>query len=436
MRYLVFFFMCGLMPVISISHAQEFNIIVPQQNVSANSLSGNVYYYYQTLAIEGGTTPIFTPRRIGLSFNSNERTVELIVGSLSISGSTDFVLQNNQCDGVNIPGGQFCYFDVIFLPTIEGTQTATVTIPFVNKIPNSQGLLDITIGETYLVITAGTEESTYEIQKTVINEANPDFITIEPSIKPCGKLKQTIKSKTVMLKCINKLTNTPVSGCSANVSLQAGLDNGGHDQSTHNSPRPLQFANRISTGVPITIPAGGLSLTYESPEVSGDVTLKIAGTDPDGKSLQVSNTNIKVRIPEDTIPLNNIFGFYFDLANMSHQEGIYGTQDFNDSLNNAIRDFRFQLISRGFSDVEIPLIESEGAGLPLGGVFDYQNTWLPPHCGHRNGKTIDISFDPFNKLQTTNRRKQIIKNTFLDSMNRSKLLRNPENQTHWHFVGQ
>ncbi|MBY0385286.1 hypothetical protein K2X05_09020, partial [bacterium] len=276
----------------------------------------------------------------------------------------------------------------------------------------------------------------YKIVKTIVGEANSNLMTIEPSIKPCGKLKQSVKSKIMILECIDTTNNIPVSGCFAQINLQPGMDNGGHDQSAHNSPRPLQFSNRISTGRQIAIPINGLRLNYQSPEVSGDVTMKIAGTDPNGNTLQVSDTKITVRIPENTVRLDNIFGFYFDLANMTHQEGIYGTQDFNDSFNKAIGLFRFQLISLGLGDSEIPLIESEGAGLPLGGLFDYQNTWSQPHCGHSNGKTIDISFDPFKKLQTTNRRKQIIKNTFLDSMNRFKLLRNPENQTHWHFVGQ
>ncbi len=164
--------------------------------------------------------------------------------------------------------------------------------------------------------------------------------------------------------------------------------------------------------------------------------MKIIGTDPYGNAFQVPDTNIKVRIPDDTVPLNNISGFYFDLANMSHQEGIYGTRNFNDRLNKAIGAFRFQLISRGFSDAEIPLIESEGAGLPLGGLFDFENTWSRPHCSHRNGKMIDISFSTFNNLQTSVTRKSIIKRRFLEVMNAFELQENFENTTHWHFVSK
>lgn len=278
-------------------------------------------------------------------------------------------------------------------------------------------------------------KTNYKIIKTVIGEVDPNNITIAPSIKPCGQLKQTIKSKNILLTCIDVTNNTPVSGCFAQIDLQPGADDGGHNQMTHNSPRPMQFFNRIPINTSLAIPITGLQLTYESPEVSGDVDLKIQGTDPNGNSLQVANTKITVRIPEDTIPLNNIFGFYFDLANMSHQEGIYGTPDFNDRLNKAIGQFRFQLISSSFNDAEIPLIESEGAGLPLGGVFDIQNTWTHPHCTHRDGKTIDISFSTFNNLQITNRKKQLVKRIFLRSMQDFLLRKNPENSTHWHFVG-
>ncbi len=391
--------------------------------------------YYESIPIDMGATPLGVENRLTIDIYSHPDTVQQFIGNITLNGSSDFLIQNNGCVGVNIPAAQHCYFDIVFSPTSQGEQVAVISVPYTNIFRTQDGTLTFNTGQADFVVTASTEDE-FRIEKTILNEANPNFITIEPSIKPCGKLRQVIKSKIMVLKCIDISNDLPVSGCYASMGLQTGLDNGGHKQSNHGSPRPLQFANRISTGVPMAIPIGGLRLVYEAPEVSGDVNMKIDGVDPNGEFLQVPDTTINVRIPEDTMPLDNIFGFYFDLANMSHQKGIYGTSNFNDSLNKAIGLFRFRLISSGFTETEIPLIESEGASLPLGGLFDYENTWGAPHCTHRDGKTIDISFSAFDTLPTTRRRIKKIKQLFLESMTDLKLTRNPENQTHWHFVSR
>lgn len=52
---------------------------------------------------------------------------------------------------------------------------------------------------------------------------------------------------------------------------------------------------------------------------------------------------------------------------------------------------RFQAL---YPDLELHITDMS---LPMGGLFDYQATWEPPHKRHRNGRSVDISWMAWNK---------------------------------------
>ena len=56
-----------------------------------------------------------------------------------------------------------------------------------------------------------------------------------------------------------------------------------------------------------------------------------------------------------------------------------------------------RLSSRGCS----PPLDSQAASLPWGGLYDTKQNWLPQHCGHRDGKTLDISLSKTSDQQKT-----------------------------------
>ncbi|MNL03061.1 hypothetical protein D3C87_1235870 [compost metagenome] len=41
--------------------------------------------------------------------------------------------------------------------------------------------------------------------------------------------------------------------------------------------------------------------------------------------------------------------------------------------------------------VNLPMIKSQAASLAWGGLYDIKKDWKKPHCGHRDGNTIDLS---------------------------------------------
>lgn len=80
----------------------------------------------------------------------------------------------------------------------------------------------------------------------------------------------------------------------------------------------------------------------------------------------------------------------------------------------------------------VPPINSEAASLPWGGLYDINRNWKTSHCGHRDGKTIDLSLSNQKAYE-----KRILQRSVRDAgMVFSYVQESPSNTTvnHWHVT--
>ncbi|MBI3555081.1 MAG: hypothetical protein HY074_02305 [Deltaproteobacteria bacterium] len=129
------------------------------------------------------------------------------------------------------------------------------------------------------------------------------------------------------------------------------------------------------------------SVTVYMPEVAGDVAVNIGGRDPNGGTLTADPLIFEVRL-KDLLTLSDLT-MYFNIGSHSG-DGFYATSVFKSSLQNMITKFQTKVLAKTFSSASI--IESQGATLSWGGLFDIKRDWQTPHCGHRDGHALDVSW--------------------------------------------
>lgn len=114
--------------------------------------------------------------------------------------------------------------------------------------------------------------------------------------------------------------------------------------------------------------------------------------------------------------------------------GDYGTTKLNAAVAKALANFERNLRDRFGSPIVAPKVISGGASLITGGVFDIPvngnpSSWRSPHCGHRDGNTLDISI----RTLSPEYRQELA-----DAFRAFKFnpLESPEQKqtTHWHAV--
>jgi len=173
------------------------------------------------------------------------------------------------------------------------------------------------------------------------------------------------------------------------------------------------------------------AFTYEAAEISQAVQMIVAGTDPNGDNISPIAIDIQVKVPdsESWVPLS---GVGIDVVingadpNPSHLTGYYGTIFMKFAMAFMETMYLKNLTSDPDYTGNIPPapILSQGASLPWGGLYDINKNWMISHCGHRDGKTIDIS------LSTLSR----VKRKALDSAIRDAELRKFDESDHWHVT--
>lgn len=233
------------------------------------------------------------------------------------------------------------------------------------------------------------------IDGKLIQGQGPKIVQVFPSFKACGKVKtDTLYTPRIRVRCFDEITQEFIEGCSFAVSLSEGPYTGGHSDTLHPTERPLgkPIPSTVQSSW-VQIPKDGYLFRYETPEVSGEVDLKFLGIDSAQARIKPAKLRFQVKVP-DLVPLSvpPIEGknwMEFDVS--SHYSGTYGSQSLYEYLPLIIQTYRKKLDIPGFSLQDASPIESEGANLPWGGLFDYKTNWHPPHCTHRNGAFIDLS---------------------------------------------
>jgi hypothetical protein len=178
-----------------------------------------------------------------------------------------------------------------------------------------------------------------------------------------------------------------VSGCHYTFNVKPGNANGGHD---HDRPasflRPLGIVTpNVAATIPQSIPSSGTTFEYEAPEISQELLFEISGTGSHGEIISGVSGLMRVKDPLSSgFQKIELAGLAMNVA--SHTEGIYGTSGLISKLEDML-NYYFE----NPPDVDtLTSIESQGASLPWGGLLDMNQDWVTPHCGHRDGKTIDL----------------------------------------------
>lgn len=219
-------------------------------------------------------------------------------------------------------------------------------------------------------------------------------VEIKPSVfaSPGCRLSQVISKQAFNVRCVDSITKLPIEGCSVGVEISLGERDGGHSHGDE-STRPLgSFIPAEVEESEILVPLAGASFNYQAPEVSQEVIMTLSGLDPSGNEIKPMEFKVVVQASgsETWVSLSNEYVYVIVNgadSNPSHPLGMYGTKEMAEAV--AVLGTKFV---QGLSPLlNVPPIKSQAASLPMGGLYDIGKNWGPSHCGHRDGKTIDIS---------------------------------------------
>jgi hypothetical protein len=346
----------------------------------------------------------------GSGFNSPETrttTVQLQVGSQPIQSQTISLAD------VQLTGTFMVPFNVIFKPQDVGPQTITATVDPGNALGESN-FTDNTSSVQVKVVPPFKLVAFLDGSITPIPDEGGNT-TLIPSIKACGQLKDTADGATdIEIRCVQAgdPAYLPVSGCKFVLDLSQGPDSGGHTHNANDETRPFVL-DPLSPSFPVgqflSVDSKGNGLTYTPPEVAGDVLLQIAGTDPNGNQIAGPSYLFHVQDTDlgNLVSLNGVGSSAnnpgISVASESHPgAGIFGTQAMQTAVSNMVEFYYENADDAGVTNP--PRLASEAATLIFGGLFDANwngsidpiaTPWSPPHCGHRDGVTIDLSLSQF-----------------------------------------
>jgi hypothetical protein len=352
----------------------------------------------------------------GSGFNNPElrsTTITLKAGSQPLQSQTISLadIQSGKITSVT--------FTVTFDPSLAGTtQTITATVDPGNALSESN--FSDNMASVQVDVVGG-----YKIGLVVNGVPVPNSggsLTLQPSIQACGALATSTPGATaVKVQCLNAATGA-VSGTGCKnffLDLSLGPDTGGHSHNMNDETRPFVFYSARSS-----FPAGSYqpfdssgttTLTYTPPELAGDVILELSGTDQSGKIISgpgyIFHIQDKTLVPMVSLndvgtglgPTGNNPGISVDSSPSHPGEGIFGTASMQKAVADLVQFYYENADNDGVSNP--PGLASQAATMIEGGLFDanwngdiYPSSptpWDPPHCGHRNGATIDLSLSQF-----------------------------------------
>lgn len=174
-------------------------------------------------------------------------------------------------------------------------------------------------------------------------------------------------------------TVAPQGGCGIKFNIEPVENSGGHQHSNNNPIRP---GGNVSPN-PADISEGDTSVTavYSSKEISGTEKIELKLGDK-----VISEPEIEVKVPG----LASLeFGdydlkcFVMDCGSYKHSDHYRVKPWVKTGFGNIAAAYK-----AAFPNDHI-LIVNDGS-LPWGGLYDYKDTWKPPHGSHRIGTDIDV----------------------------------------------
>jgi hypothetical protein len=256
------------------------------------------------------------------------------------------------------------------------------------------------------------------------NFAPPVSYRTRPSVYAdtisCNLPQNNFSTIPIHLLCINSGTGQPIPNCKFIYELSENIGEGGH---TH-SGRPLgEMA--VSSAI---VPLQGYVNTYTATDVSGIVTLSIY---IEIGASRFGPFNYGILIAAEGEMVNMYWPGYLEFDVTSHPgDGMY-LNDQRPAAQMADIISSYNAAFKGTDHIPSKLV-SGGASLSRGGLFDISKDWNPSHCGHRNGREIDISHRKLTKSER-NALKNIITNSDYEFRYSSESPDN-SNATHWHLA--
>lgn len=274
-------------------------------------------------------------------------------------------------------------------------------------------------------------------------------VDIEPS--KIGGCKSENKSALIKVFCLTKAPGSSVeevaTGCKVKSSIELST-NLGHTANHNQAARPKGSLEPNSGAEFIEIPAAGLDLRYITSEVSGGYVVRLVGQNPDGDLINQMGIGFRVATQTPFVSLSGIRGFNFHELNSHPEDMIWGTPEMYSQLSLLVRDYFYSanntpLIGgigpiwqpNPYANIRISPLYSQGASLQYGGLFDINKDWQSPHCGHRNGRDIDISLSTFNN-GSAYLLKKVLAERIIDSGFRTPVLKESPDYIfadHWHL---
>lgn len=203
--------------------------------------------------------------------------------------------------------------------------------------------------------------------------ASTNEISVLPSRFPlpivgCTLITDQPQTTTLLIGCFDSQSGESTTDCQANLAIAPVSFSGGHDHD--DSTRPAGDLD-VSSG---TTGTSGLEVTYTAPSVSGQVTLSLSGTQSDGTPLLPSSATIDVKV--SGLAAMTEAPQYYGLVGATpiHLNNHFSLPYISSALVTIAEDFATAF--PGFT------LSYNDASLVEGGVFDLDQDWAPPHCGH------------------------------------------------------
>jgi hypothetical protein len=221
-------------------------------------------------------------------------------------------------------------------------------------------------------------------------------VQVPPSTGACSGHAAVTKSNNITYYFRDVGTGQPIPNCPIVADYRPEQSTGGHCHTDSN--RPVEYpAGAVPRVISGNTGADGLQFVVPNtwPEESGAIDVRVYGTDP-GCPYYYDTTTVTfvlcIRVAQfSELGADTSYDLTGTKPEHPSPNNHYGTAKLLAVLPLLAQDFlqAYPGVKLGYNDMS----------LPWGGVFDLDQNWHAPHCGHRVGTSVDVRTKNLNKTQ-------------------------------------